>query len=64
MSLLKFPYDAVGVLNCFLALVVKWLNLNLGKTEVVVVGKADTLKDIMLLTFGEVQLTLADSLKN
>lgn len=40
------------------------LKLSLGKTEVILVGKVEVLKAIMLFIFDEVKLTLADSLRS
>lgn len=63
MSLSKSPGNAVVTLNGCLAAVVNWLKVNKlkqnpEKPKVLLVGKAEFLKVIFVLTWNGVQLTL------
>lgn len=54
--LFQNPDDVVEVLNCCLTAIAKWLKanklkLNPDMTEMLLVGKADVLKDLVLPTF-------------
>lgn len=54
----KFLLDAVGILSHCLAAVNKWQSRNKlkVKTEVMLVGKAEVLKDIPIVTFNRAKM--------